>query len=1092
MKKQSAFGHKGPANRYRQLSWAIAAALFASAQLHAQTSSTTPQASEPSAASEKKKGSSTTQPGGQDTQASDAAAPKELGGITVSGYAASFSRAQAAKRFADTVIDAISAQDAGALPDQSVTEALQRVPGITVSRFATPTDPDHFSVQGSGVTLQGLSYISTLFNGRQVFSAGTGSGLNFSTVSPELISAVEIVKNQTADQVKGDIAGSINLITRKPFDSNKDSVYFSTGITYGENEKKQGPNFTGMFDKKFETSIGRFGIVAGMSFDDVPTYSSGKEIRDYQTRWGGNSVRNFTEGTSYADNYPGLTANQTVYAPDGGGFRNSDLDTRRVGSVLALQWENPEKTLQATFNWVRASSYTSRLEHTFLANGGSCGTDNFATTNCDIPSSNSPYAFDSQGRLLYGTITQPKPSNLLSFGPYNVGGVPTQAGTFASYDRSTVNDVSLNVKWEATDRLHLTFDAQNVFARDKSASDYAIAQTKANWALDLRDKDSPVIAALAPDGSSTAQYFANPANWYWASSGEARGRDNGTQRAFRADGIFDLPGSDSGFFKALKFGVRYADRAETVRGIYTYGGWPGPYADPSHAQVISLADLPKYLQSIPLSLKSFDGATGYVLPYANFDPIQQFATLVSLNNDIWQLFKQRGGSYGQYWQFLTDRTDLVPGTLFPRGNVYSNEEKTKAGYLRLDFGNEGTGFLEGLQITGNAGVRYVRTYEYSSGNFNYPLLTLGKDPDGNPYTPAGYCASQTSTPLPNTFCYPGFDQQSYLKFANGAYTNVTNSNVFTNWLPSFNISIGWTDDLITRFAWSRSLWRPPLSQTSSNSGISGLYGGSQLLVNVATTTPTNPPTPSNPFLEPIKAHNYDVTTEWYFAEGSSLTGTIFYKQLTDTIQNGGNLPPIYYPVTNNGVTYTARFTPGLFNLSQRGIIKGAEVAYTQLYKFLPGWLSGLGTQINYTYIKSQGFNYGPTFFCPNQYDQKNDCNSQYSLPLQGLARNTANVALFYDNQTWSARLAYNWNSRVLVTNEDQTLPFAPVYSGPAGYLDGSIIYSFSEHMKFAFQVSNLLNTQTKTYYVINPEGLQVPKSWLRSERRYNAAFRFTF
>ena len=67
-----------------------------------------------------------------------------------------------------------------------------------------------------------------------------------------------------------------------------------------------------------------------------------------------------------------------------------------------------------------------------------------------------------------------------------------------------------------------------------------------------------------------------------------------------------------------------------------------------------------------------------------------------------------------------------------------------------------------------------------------------------------------------------------------------------------------------------------------------------------------------------------------------------------------------------------------------------------------------------------------------------------------------------------------------------------MYSAPAGYLDGSLIYSFSEHMKLAFQVSNLLNTQTKTYNEINPDGLKMPRSWLRSERRYNAAFRFSF
>ena len=63
--------------------------------------------------------------------------------IEVKGIRGSIMSAQDLKRFADTVKDVITATDIGALPDKSVTEALQRVPGVTSERFASSDDPKH-------------------------------------------------------------------------------------------------------------------------------------------------------------------------------------------------------------------------------------------------------------------------------------------------------------------------------------------------------------------------------------------------------------------------------------------------------------------------------------------------------------------------------------------------------------------------------------------------------------------------------------------------------------------------------------------------------------------------------------------------------------------------------------------------------------------------------------------------------------------------------------------------------------------------------------------------------------------------------------
>ena len=80
--------------------------------------------------------------------------------IVVTGIRQSLRNSQQIKRNSDTVVDAITAQDIGALPDRSVTEALQRVPGVAINRFAGTSDPDHFSVEGSGVIIRGLTYVA--------------------------------------------------------------------------------------------------------------------------------------------------------------------------------------------------------------------------------------------------------------------------------------------------------------------------------------------------------------------------------------------------------------------------------------------------------------------------------------------------------------------------------------------------------------------------------------------------------------------------------------------------------------------------------------------------------------------------------------------------------------------------------------------------------------------------------------------------------------------------------------------------------------------------------------------------------------------
>src|SRR3954447_5796033 len=187
--------------------------------------------------------------------------------IVVTGIRASLANSQNIKRNSDTVVDAITAQDIGALPDRSVTEALQRVPGVSMNRFAGSNDPDHFSVEGSGVVIRGLSFVCSEFNGRDTFSTGVyGQAINFSDVPPELLGSVQVYKNATAEMIEGGLAGTVNLNTRLPFDKKGLQIGFDAEANYGDMRKKWTPTGSLLISDTWDTGIGRIGLLGDISY----------------------------------------------------------------------------------------------------------------------------------------------------------------------------------------------------------------------------------------------------------------------------------------------------------------------------------------------------------------------------------------------------------------------------------------------------------------------------------------------------------------------------------------------------------------------------------------------------------------------------------------------------------------------------------------------------------------------------------------------------------------------------------------------------------------------------------------------------------
>jgi len=163
-----------------------------------------------------------------DTKTSE---PSQLDQVVVTGIRASLQSAAAIKRNANAVVDAVTAEDVGKLPDSDVGQALGRIPGISVGR--------DFGV-GASVSIRGtdpqMTY--TTLNGQSVASTGwydqkaIDRSFNYSLLPPELIGGMEVYKTSQADLTEGGIGGTVIVRTRKPLDLAANTAFVS--VKYGK------------------------------------------------------------------------------------------------------------------------------------------------------------------------------------------------------------------------------------------------------------------------------------------------------------------------------------------------------------------------------------------------------------------------------------------------------------------------------------------------------------------------------------------------------------------------------------------------------------------------------------------------------------------------------------------------------------------------------------------------------------------------------------------------------------------------------------------------------------------------------------------
>ncbi|WP_051414062.1 TonB-dependent receptor [Pseudoxanthomonas suwonensis] len=944
---------------------------------------------------------------GEEEPSATASDAVELETVQVQGIRASVMRAQDIKRDADTFVDSVTAQDIGALPDRSVTETLSRIPGVTIDRFLAVGDPEHFSAEGNGVQVRGLTQVRSELNGRDSFSASGGRGLSFQDVPSELLAGVDVYKNQTAEMIEGGLGGSVDLRTRLPFDFEGEKLAASFSANRGDFAKKTSPSASVLYSNRWNTGAGDFGILVDLARSDLATRTDGMFVRPF-----------FLNSNSDVD---GDGSNDALWVPRGADWRTLNYDRERSGAYLALQWRpNDDVEVVAT---AFQSSYNE------LWNEDAIFVDNDPTQVLLDPGQ--PYQLDGNV-VRSGRITQPD-------------GVPMGTDIRASNRRSKTTDFSAGLRWTVNDHVDLSTDLQYIKADTKSLD--------STVALGLRMPYIDVdLGGGLPSIGVDQQFTANPANYYWGFTMDHQDDNEAEQFAWRADLKYSF---DSGFFRSIKGGVRLTRREATsidtgYNWVAVIQPWMQWWRLPGDQPLPGL-DLNGQINSSLTHLNTFNN---FYRGKAN-TPGGFYAPVLSNALGFPASYQAIHDAAQPYY---LDNPPPYEPTLPGPQHTNDQEEDTTGGYLMLSFG------LDDVAFDGNVGVRVVRTENSAKGFLIYP----------NEFR-APYLGAGESEPI-------------------------TASNSYTDVLPSLNMRWEAVENLIFRFAASRAIARPNFSDMQAYQelqvGIRDFDDAGNSCDGTSVVTPAcltlTGSSYDNPYLEPMKANQFDVSAEWYFdpEHGGMAWINLFYKDIKDYFRRQTEV--VSFPgADGNSYDYLISRPVNVGTAT----VRGAEVGWNQFFDFLPAPFDGLGMSANYTYIDS-------STRVPDNVDVvpvDTDGSLFDDLPADGLSKNAYNVAVFYEKGPWQIRLAYNWRSKYLLSvgpngyNGDNNgiVWKLPVYSDDYGQLDGSIFYRFSDHVQLGLEMNNLNDAEQRTIMDQNGAGSRVT-SWYLNDRRYAATLRLTF
>lgn len=878
-------------------------------------------------------------------QENETAALEEI--VVMGRYQQSLQSALEQKRNSASLIEAISAEDIGQLPDVSITESLARLPGLAQDRDRG--NGSQISIRGMGGQL-GL----TTLNGREMATVEEDRNIRYDQFPAELINAAQVYKTPQAKLPEGGVSGTVNLETVSPLDYDDRVVavglrgsYFELGTGIDD------AGYSGVGRRYNLSYINQFadhtlGVALGLAGQNQPIATQRSELWNYGDTW---------QNTQWVDE-----ENQDFNAPWGGSTLVRGGEDSRTGAMGVIQWQ-PTDELEISYD-----GFYSRLEIDEEQRGMDFNIDPAYERQWTVLDSvPSRYTGEDSGArdLTAGRVGLSSLRNLsehfyqddelFSHGIR----VDWISGDWQVLADLSYSETNRERQWQTLRTTNTSDDLYGTF----SATGDGRMTFELDSGIDLADLNQNSISNIE----------VRP---------RARGEDSISAIRLEASRVLTL-----GPINNVTFGVRYSDRE-----------------------------------------KSLDAQIWEQFPSQNIDqPLTESMTVNAGADDYWSdvpsyLALDRERVIDYYFGGLNnpnpgDNDDLLAS--------WAVTEEITAAYIQLDLETE----LAGKRLTGNLGARAVQTETSSSGYQVLGTSAWVEDPPGS-----DNWVEQVAMAEP-----------------------VTVEHDYDDFLPSLNLALELTEDTQLRFGAAKTIARAPVDFLSPAVDI----GQDEFAPNPGESGS------GNPQLEPFRATQADLSYEWYFAEGDSVSATLYYKHMdsyiarqagAETIDVDGTEYSLSLPVNGSG-----------------GYLRGLELMYQQSFDFLPGPLGGLGVYANYAYTESN-------------IRQGTPLNAE-PFGLTGLSEHVGTLTVWHYVEGFESRLSYNYRSDF--QRDVNRVQGEEGVNASEGYLDLSLSYEVTDTTKVMFQAQNLTNEPYKVYGLEsnNPDHINKYEEF---GRRYTLGVNWTF
>jgi len=925
--------------------------------------------------------------------------------ISVTGTRRTIQDQIAIKREATTVVDGLSSDDIGELPALSIGEALESITGVASHRE---------NGGATGITIRGLGpFLSaTHINGREATNGSGDRSVNFSQFPSELVKKVAVYKTQDASMIEGGVAGVIALETVTPLDFGKQRVSGEVKLNYNpdegnvDNSLQSDAGYRGTFSyvDQFEFDNGQaVGVSFGVQRQDI----SSPEAEYRSSSPSGSSLWACL-------NDPNNT-NEGFYRSSAGDCEDQVNGSSNQGYQTKIDAETGKAESDGTpYAWTGSS-------RSYRQNETSDERDALFFALQYQPSADWDINFDTQ----ISNRTQKEARHDLIF-------LQKRATPGVTGPTLVTNDVGSILHWEGEERIE---SAGEQFEREEKYLGYGLNiehnvtdRLTVNLDLAYSRTEREELQISNRGRTSDRNYFSwdmgdeiphftltdfdvTDISNFTDSLRTRLDRENVREnviKSARLDFDYEL---DSGIFTKIEGGIRTSELSFIQYGGEGNGG-NGSRVEYNIGDDTAL----EILQGCQIDFPE----SGFLSSVSDGDIV----TNVDSNGNV--IASGTGSSWATYdnvcFSQAVAATDpdyngefIYPDVVYQNVGTIDVTEKTTSAYLMASYDTE----MFGKFIRGNFGLRVVDT-EVTSIGFRTDY-SIGTDPDTG-------------------FLMLVEDPTTLEKIQSGSS--------YTKYLPSFNLVVDYSEDILMRAGIYRGMSRADPSDLSFNRDFSTNSNDdapatslSDLLVGVSGS--------GNPSTQPLMSWNYDAGVEWYPNEDSIVAFSLYYKQF----QGGFEQQTVLEEFTIDNDTVSLPITNSVTSDDESEIV-GLEASFS--YR----WDNGIGMKFGYNYADTdfefEDSLYGDTFSTDldgNTTQLSEGIIEPGSVP--GFSKHVFSGQLYYQIGDFDTAVIYKYRSEYFqpYTSNGTRLR----YVDAVGVWEMRASYKLSKHFKIKAEAINLFS-----------------------------------